>query len=48
MLENYGVFLWLLKLGALANTYFLLNLCGLSADAARAPVILPAQVLFAK
>jgi hypothetical protein len=47
MLKNYSVFLWLLKLGALVNTALLINVGRLSAGAAPAPIILPAQVLFA-
>ncbi len=47
MLENYTVFLWLLKLGALANIYFLINVRGLTAGVTHVPLILPAQILFA-
>ena len=31
MLQHYAAFLWLLKLGALANLYFLFTVCGLAA-----------------
>ena len=47
MLKNYSVFLWLLKLGALVNAALLINVGRLPAGAARAPIILPALVLFA-
>jgi hypothetical protein len=47
MAENYTVFLWLLKLGALVNIGLLISVGELSAGGARAPVIIPAQVLFA-
>ncbi len=41
------MFLWLLKLGALANIYFLVNTRGLAGALTHAPLILPAQILFA-
>ena len=47
MVQNYTIFLWLLKLGAVANIYFLVNVGGLPAAGAHAQLILPAQILFA-
>ncbi len=47
MLENYTVFLWLLKLGAVANIYFLVNARGFAAGVTPAHLILPAQIFFA-
>jgi len=45
MVRDYSVFLWLLKLGALVNLYFLL---GTLAIAGADPLVLvPAQILFA-
>jgi hypothetical protein len=45
MLRDYTIVLWLLKLGALINLYFLVNTLWL--PGADAHVVLPAQVFFA-
>ncbi len=42
MLENYTIFLWLLKLGAVANIYCLVNARGLGGGVTPAHLILPA------
>src|SRR5262245_34335561 len=44
-MNDYGPFLWLLKLGAVANLYFLVKTTAL-AGAAGLQVVLPAQILF--
>ena len=44
MLADYTIFLWLLKLGALANLYFLVSTAAVNADA---DVVVPAQLFFA-
>jgi hypothetical protein len=44
MLGDYTLFLWLLKLGALANLYFLLRTAAVNADAY---IVVPAQIFFA-
>jgi len=46
LMTDYTFVLWLLKLGTLANLYFLVNTATLAGDA-NAGVIIPAQVLFA-
>ena len=45
MSETYAIFLWLLKLGAVANLYFLLETGGRAGGATH--LVLPAQILFA-
>jgi len=47
MLRDYTNALWLLKLGALINLYFLVNTLRLPPTGADACVVLPAQILFA-
>jgi hypothetical protein len=47
MLRDYTVALWLLKLGSVINLYFLLRTPALAAGNADAPIVLPAQILFA-
>ena len=47
MLRDYTIVLWLLKLGALINLYFLVNTLRLPPAEADAYVVLPAQILFA-
>jgi hypothetical protein len=46
MLRDYTIVLWLLKLGALINLYFLVNTLRLPPAGADAYVVLPAQILF--
>jgi hypothetical protein len=41
------LFLWLLKLGALVNLYFLANTFTLPVDVNHAQIVIPAQILFA-
>jgi hypothetical protein len=45
MPADFGILLWLLKLGALINLYLLANTLRLS-DAADAHIVVPAQILF--
>ena len=47
MFSDFTVFLWLLKLGALLNLYFLANSYALPSIAADAHILLPARILFA-
>jgi hypothetical protein len=47
MFSDFTIFLWLLKLGALVNLYFLANTCGLSPGTTDAHIVVPAQILFA-
>src|SRR5713226_7429896 len=47
MLRDYTIYLWLLKLGSLANLYFLAKTLPLASDAAHAYIVLPAQIFFA-
>jgi len=47
MSENYTIFLWLLKFGAVANIYFLVTVGANAAAATQTHLVLPAQVLFA-
>src|SRR5215469_16781412 len=47
MFRDYTIVLWLLKLGALVNLYFLVNTLRLPRAEADAYVVLPAQILFA-
>lgn len=47
MFTDYTIFLWVFKLGALVNIYFLINTGGLVADATYASLVLPAQILLA-
>jgi hypothetical protein len=42
-LGDYSIFLWLLKLGALANLYFLVGTAARDADVY---IVAPAQILF--
>jgi hypothetical protein len=44
MSGDYTIFLWLLKLGALPNLYFLVRTAAVKADAL---IIVPAQIFFA-
>jgi len=45
-MTDYTIFLWLLKLGAAANLYFLVNTTALIGRV-DTRIILPAQILFA-
>ena len=47
MFSDFTMFLWLLKLGALVNFYFLANIPGLSPSSTDAHVVIPAHILFA-
>ena len=47
MLPDFTIFLWLLKLGALLNLYFLVNTLLPPANAADPSLRVPAQILFA-
>ena len=47
MSGDYTIFLWLLKLGALINLYFLVETLPLTSGDAEAHIVLPAQILFA-
>jgi hypothetical protein len=47
MFKDFTVFLWLLKLGALINLYFLANTRALPSGATDAQIVIPAQILFA-
>lgn len=47
MPTDFTILLWLLKLGALVNVYFLLNTFGIPSSAADAQLVVPAQILFA-
>ena len=47
MLRDYTIVLWLLKLGALINLYFLVDTLRLPRAQADTYVVLPAQILFA-
>src|SRR5262244_2752350 len=47
MLQDLTTFLWLLKLGALLNLYFLASTLGPPANAADPRLLIPAQILFA-
>jgi hypothetical protein len=47
MLQDLTTFLWLLKLGALLNLYFLASTLGPPANAADPRLLVPAQILFA-
>jgi hypothetical protein len=47
MPTDFTTLLWLLKLGALVNLYFLANTLRLPPDAANAHIVIPAQILFA-
>lgn len=46
-LREFSIFLWLLKLGALINLYFLANTFPLSSSTTDVNIVLPAQILFA-
>src|SRR5262245_52426141 len=46
MLNDFTIFLWLLKLGALINLYFLVNTFALSSSIADAHILIPARILF--
>jgi len=45
--EDLTLFLWLLKLGALVNLYFLVNTLVAPGSTAGARILIPAQILFA-
>lgn len=47
MSGDFTIFLWLLKLGALVNLYFLASSLGLPEAATDARIVIPAQILFA-
>jgi hypothetical protein len=47
MTGDFTVFLWLLKLGALVNLYFLANTLAMPAKAMDPHILVPAQILFA-
>jgi hypothetical protein len=47
MPTDFTIFLWLLKLGALINLYFLANTLRLPPGAVDAHIVVPAQILFA-
>ncbi|MBW2726845.1 MAG: hypothetical protein JRE71_20905 [Deltaproteobacteria bacterium] len=47
MFNDFTIFLWLLKLGALLNLYFLANTYALSSGSTDAHIVIPAQVFFA-
>ena len=47
MFHDFTTFLWLLKLGALLNLYFLANTLAPPASAADPRLVVPAQILFA-
>jgi hypothetical protein len=47
MFRDYTIVLWLLKLGSLANLYFLAKTLPPASDDAHAYIIRPAQILFA-
>jgi hypothetical protein len=46
MFNDFTTFLWLLKLGALINLYFLANTGALPSGATDAHIVIPAQILF--
>lgn len=47
MSNNFTIFLWFLKLGALINLYFLANTYALPSGTTNAHIVIPAQILFA-
>jgi hypothetical protein len=47
MLRDYTIFLWLLKLGALINLYFLVNTLLIASGGVDPYVVVPSQILFA-
>jgi hypothetical protein len=47
MTKDFTIFLWLLKLGALANVYFFANTFDLNSGTPDPHIIIPAQILFA-
>lgn len=47
MFGDFTIVLWLLKLGALINLYFLANTCALPSGTTDAHIVIPAQILFA-
>jgi hypothetical protein len=47
MFRDFTIFLWLLKLGALLNLYFLANSYTLPVSATDVHILVPAQILFA-
>jgi hypothetical protein len=47
MVQDFTIFLWLLKLGAVVNLYFLLHTLVPPASTADPRLLLPAQILFA-
>ena len=46
MFNDFTIVLWLLKLGALVNLYFLANTFALPSDTTDANIVIPAQILF--
>jgi hypothetical protein len=46
-IKDFTVPLWLLKLGALVNLYFLVDTFALSSGSSDAQIVIPAQILFA-
>ncbi len=47
MFNDFTIFLWLLKLGALINLYFLVNTFALSSTVVEAHILISARILFA-
>ena len=47
MFNDFKIFLWLLKLGALLNLYFLANAYALSSGTTDPHIVIPAQIFFA-
>lgn len=47
MFNDFNIFLWFLKLGALVNLYFLVHTFALPATTVDAHIIIPARILFA-
>ena len=47
MFQDFTIFLWLLKLGALVNLYFLANTVVPPGNAVDPHLLVPAQILFA-
>ena len=46
MFSDFTIFLWLLKLGALVNLYFLASSFAFPSAASDAHIVIPAQILF--
>ncbi len=47
MFNDFTIFLWLLKIGALVNLYFLASTHGLAGNTTDPHILVPAQILFA-